>query len=54
MARLTFGIFYDHLVHFVRIWQFFSGFGVMNQGKSGNPAHNLIKVKIHLKIKLPT
>jgi hypothetical protein len=27
----TFGIFYEHLVHF-------SGFGIMYQEKSGNPA----------------
>jgi hypothetical protein len=30
-------IFYGHLVHFVFIWYIFSGFGVMNQEKSGNP-----------------
>jgi hypothetical protein len=30
----TFGIFYDHLVHFVFIWYF----GIMYQVKSGNPA----------------
>jgi hypothetical protein len=33
----TFGIFYDYLVHFVFIWYIFSGFGIMHQGKSGNP-----------------
>jgi hypothetical protein len=33
----TFGIFYDHLVHYVFIWYIFSGFGIMNQEKSGNP-----------------
>jgi hypothetical protein len=33
----TFGIFYDHLVHFVFIWYIFSGFGIMHQEKSGNP-----------------
>jgi hypothetical protein len=27
----TFGIFYDHLVHFVFIWYNFSGFGTMHQ-----------------------
>jgi hypothetical protein len=32
-----FGIFYDHLVHFVLIWYIFSGFGIMYQEKSGNP-----------------
>jgi hypothetical protein len=37
----TFGIFYDHLVHFVFIWYIFSGFGIMYQEKSGNPAPNL-------------
>jgi hypothetical protein len=31
----TFGILRDHLVHFVFI---FSGFGIMYQQKSGNPA----------------
>jgi hypothetical protein len=25
----TFGIFYDHLVHFVFIWCIFSGFGIV-------------------------
>jgi hypothetical protein len=34
----TFGIFYDHLVHFVFIWYIFSSFGIMHQEKSGNPA----------------
>jgi hypothetical protein len=37
-----FGIFYDHLVHLVHfaiIWYVqFSGFGIMYQEKSGNPA----------------
>jgi hypothetical protein len=33
----TFGIFYDHLVHFVFIWYIFSGFGIMHQERSGNP-----------------
>jgi hypothetical protein len=33
-----FGIFYDHLVHFVFIWYIFSRFGIMDQKKSGNPA----------------
>jgi hypothetical protein len=32
----TFGIFNDHLVHFVFIWYIFSGFGIMNNEKSGN------------------
>jgi hypothetical protein len=34
----TFGIFYDHLVIFVFVWYIFSGVGIMNQEKSGNPA----------------
>jgi hypothetical protein len=33
----TFGIFFDHLVHFVVIWYIFSGFGIMYQEKSGIP-----------------
>jgi hypothetical protein len=33
----TFGIFYDHLVHFVFIWFIFSSFGITYQEKSGNP-----------------
>jgi hypothetical protein len=33
----TFGIFYDHLVHFVFIWYIFSGFVIMHQENSGNP-----------------
>jgi hypothetical protein len=33
----TFGIFYDHLVHFVFIWYIFPGFGIMYKEKSGNP-----------------
>jgi hypothetical protein len=32
-----FGMFYDHLVHFVFLWHSFSGFGIMHQEKSGNP-----------------
>jgi hypothetical protein len=35
---LAFGIFCDHLEHFVFIWLIFSGFGIMYQEKSGNPA----------------
>jgi hypothetical protein len=30
----TFGIFYDHLVHFLLIWY---GFGILYREKSGNP-----------------
>jgi hypothetical protein len=33
----TFGIFYDHMVHFVFIWYIFSGLDMMDQEKSGNP-----------------
>jgi hypothetical protein len=32
------GICYDHSAHFVIIWYIFSGFGIMDQEKSGNPA----------------
>jgi hypothetical protein len=32
-----FGIFYNHLVHFVFICYILSGFGIMYQEKSGNP-----------------
>jgi hypothetical protein len=32
-----FGIFYDHLVHFVLIWYIFTGFGIMYLEKSGKP-----------------
>jgi hypothetical protein len=35
-----FGIFYDLLLHLVFIWYIFSGFGIMYQEKSGNPADN--------------
>jgi hypothetical protein len=38
-----FGIVYDHLVHFVFIWNIFSGFGIMHQEKSGNPDGSLEK-----------
>jgi hypothetical protein len=34
----TFGIFHGNLVHFVFIWYILSGFGIMYQEKSGNPA----------------
>jgi hypothetical protein len=33
----TFGIVYEHLVHFVFIWYIFAGFGIMEQEISGNP-----------------
>jgi hypothetical protein len=40
-----FGIFYDHLVYFMAIWytllsfgMFYPRFGMLHQGKSGNPA----------------
>jgi hypothetical protein len=35
----TFGIFYDHFLHFVFIWYIFR-FGIMYQEKSDNPVHN--------------
>jgi hypothetical protein len=35
---------YNHLVHFVFIWYIFSGFGIMHQEKSGNPALEAKKV----------
>jgi hypothetical protein len=38
----TLGIFYDHMVHFFLIWYIFSGFGIVYQEKSGNPAVGLI------------
>jgi hypothetical protein len=50
-----FGIFYVHLVHFVFIWYIFSGFGIMHQEKSGNPADAttfLRKFEPHLKLLL--
>jgi hypothetical protein len=37
-----FGIFYDHLVHFVFILYIFSGFGIMYQEKSGNPVSSSV------------
>jgi hypothetical protein len=36
----TFGIFFNHLVHFVFVWYVFSGFGMMYQEKSGNSGAN--------------
>jgi hypothetical protein len=35
---LTVGIFYNHLVHFVFIRCIFSGVGITDKEKSGNPA----------------
>jgi hypothetical protein len=32
------GIFYGHLGYFETIWCIFSGFGIVHQEKSGNPA----------------
>jgi hypothetical protein len=32
----TFGIFYNHWLHFVFTWYIFSGFGIMHQEISGN------------------
>jgi hypothetical protein len=34
----TFWVFYDHLVHIVFLWHISTGFGIMHQEKSGNPA----------------
>jgi hypothetical protein len=34
---LSFGKFYDHLLHFALIRYIFSSFGITNQEKSGNP-----------------
>jgi hypothetical protein len=36
--------FYDHLVHFVSIWYIFSGFGIIDQDQSGNPAADTLLV----------
>jgi hypothetical protein len=48
----TFGLFYDHLVHFAFIWYNFSGFGTMHQEKSGNPglqfAHWLLRKTVRV------
>jgi hypothetical protein len=38
LEYFTFGIFYDHSVNFVFIWNIIYGFGMMNQEKSDNPA----------------
>jgi hypothetical protein len=35
-----FGIFCGNLVYFVVIWYIFPRFGILDQGKSGNPAFN--------------
>jgi uncharacterized membrane protein len=42
----TFGIFYDHLVHFVFIWYIFSSLGNVYQEKSGNPAREREKTEL--------
>jgi hypothetical protein len=31
-------IFFGHLAYFVVIWYIFNRFGILDQGKSGNPA----------------
>jgi hypothetical protein len=41
----TFGIFYDHLVHFVFIWYIFSGFGIMHHEKSSNSEREPIETQ---------
>jgi hypothetical protein len=33
-----FGMVYGHLGYFMTVWYIFSGFGIMHQEKSGNPA----------------
>jgi hypothetical protein len=38
----TFGILYDHLVHFVFTWYIFYGFGIMQQKSSGNPGTDVM------------
>jgi hypothetical protein len=38
----TFGVFHDHLVHFLFIGYSFSGFGIMHQEKSGNPGSPIL------------
>jgi hypothetical protein len=47
-----FGIFYDHLAHFVFIWYIFSSFGIMHHEKSGNPAVSIAQ-KLLPRILLP-
>jgi hypothetical protein len=32
-----YGIFFGHLVYFMVIWYIFPCFGMLDQGKSGNP-----------------
>jgi hypothetical protein len=50
----AFWIFYDHLVHFEFIWYIFSGFGIMDQEKSGNPGPDKIaQIKLGAKVLLP-
>jgi hypothetical protein len=39
---MTFGIFYDHFLHFVFSGYIFSGFGFMYQEKSGNPVADIL------------
>jgi hypothetical protein len=48
----TFGdiLFLFYLVHFLFVWYTFSGFGIMYQEKSGNPA---IHTYVHFSNKLP-
>jgi hypothetical protein len=42
----TLGIFYDHLVYFVFVWDIFSGFGTMYLEKSGNPGPLVRRQKV--------
>jgi hypothetical protein len=48
----TFEIIYDHLVQFVFIWYIFSGFGIMRQEKSGNPAVEAQNISLNINSKL--
>jgi hypothetical protein len=48
----TFGIIYDHLVQFVFIWYIFSGFGIIRQEKSGNPALEAQNISLNINSKL--
>jgi hypothetical protein len=47
----TFGIFYNHLVHFVFIWYILSGFGIMYQEISGNPGSHRLAVIVVITIR---
>jgi hypothetical protein len=38
---------FDHSVHIVLIWYIFSGLGIMNEEKSGNPGIHKDKANVH-------